>query len=634
MAGTVDASAITNVTAAETGDAGAWDDIGGGPGSGQSDDQPIQGSENRGRRVDNAVRGFSFDNATGIDISASNTHVGFWVNVFQPALIGSGGLEFVLGGGLSPTTSPWSGWTFSGADYPATGGWIRVWLDPTVTRDQGDGTLSLSSVRQYGCEFDHGDISGTSDSCHLDRIDFTATGLLVDAGTEGSPAVFQDFIDADFDNSSNRYGVVVPRDGIIFTLARLTIADATLTVFNDSGFVIVFPDPPTTGGSDPFISTTFMGITVDLQNSSTDVDMANGVIKSAGAVRQGDFIVTGTSGAFDCTGMTFDLLRAITLTSACTLAQSIISASGLITAAGATLAGCTVSNATGEVGLLWDTNADPNGELDDMVFIRDTSIVETNHAIEFENNTPATITLTGHDYTGYHAMVDPLVPVTFDTETGINGTTEVVTTDKIHEYTTGDPVWVQAQGGTESPGLSDSTRYFVRNLSTTTLSFHTSSADAISDTARVDLTASGGGSGETWELYSGYAVVFNDAGKTITLNVSDGDTPTVRNGDSAATTIVNTVTVTVTVVDTDNNPIENVSVYVQDAAGPFDDVNEIIRELTNASGVATEPFAYVSDKTVTVRSRRKGFVPDNQTQTITASGLSVTVTLRVDPNQE
>lgn len=388
MPGTV-TTQTTRVTAAEAADDSLWDDIGSGQGSSQGSDLPIQGTEYRQRRRDNAVGGSSYDNTTTIDLSASDTHVGFWVACLQPAQVNSIGVR--LGGGSTPTTSPWSQWTAI-TTYPPVGGWQRVWVDPTRTRDSGAGTLNTASIRQFGAEFDVGDVGGNAANVLIDAIDYLGGGggLLVDSGTVPSPATFQDFLDADEGNSTNVYGVVVSRDGIIFCLARLTIGDATATVFNDDGFVVVFADQA-------LVSSTFMGLTVDLQNASTDVDFTNAIIRSGGSTNLGDLVVTGTSGSFDASGTTFDNLRVVTLTSACTLSSCTINGSGQITAAGATLSGSTVANSTASSALLWDTNADPSGELDDMSF----TSAGTGHAIELGSNTPATITLSGHSYSGY-----------------------------------------------------------------------------------------------------------------------------------------------------------------------------------------------------------------------------------------
>lgn len=69
--------------------------------------------------------------------------------------------------------------------------------------------------------------------------------------------------------------------------------------------------------------------------------------------------------------------------------------------------------------------------------------------------------------------------------------------------------------------------------------------------------------------YSGYgadgttdAVVYNNSGGLVTINVSGGDTPTVRNGSGATTSVINTVPLTVTVKDEAGSVVEGATVSI------------------------------------------------------------------------
>lgn len=84
----------------------------------------------------------------------------------------------------------------------------------------------------------------------------------------------------------------------------------------------------------------------------------------------------------------------------------------------------------------------------------------------------------------------------FDTETDVDGGLEEITINS-HPYTTEDPVVYDKDGGTEAIGLTAGTVYYVRNRSANIISLHPSAGDATADTNALDLTASGGGSGET-----------------------------------------------------------------------------------------------------------------------------------------
>lgn len=96
----------------------------------------------------------------------------------------------------------------------------------------------------------------------------------------------------------------------------------------------------------------------------------------------------------------------------------------------------------------------------------------------------------------------------------------------------------------------------------------------------------------------------------------------------------NVVSLAVTVKDENDVAVEGVQVYIQNAAGPFNDTSDLMRESTTVAGEASEPFEYTVPVAVVVRARKVGFLPDDTNQTITADGLSVQITLRVNPNSE
>ena len=81
---------------------------------------------------------------------------------------------------------------------------------------------------------------------------------------------------------------------------------------------------------------------------------------------------------------------------------------------------------------------------------------------------------------------------TFQTDTtGVDGATEVITTDAAHGFSTGEGVYYSQDGGVEDVGLTDGTMYYVNVITTTTLSLHANKTNAITDSSRIDLTAAG-----------------------------------------------------------------------------------------------------------------------------------------------
>lgn len=121
---------------------------------------------------------------------------------------------------------------------------------------------------------------------------------------------------------------------------------------------------------------------------------------------------------------------------------------------------------------------------------------------------------------------------------------------------------------------------------------------------------------------------------TVTINLVGCTGNFKYKSDGATVNVVTSVTVTVTAYDNLLNPQEGVSVYVQNAAGPFDDTSQIVRELTNASGVASEGYGGATPLNVVIRGRKKGKEPVDTVGVIGASGLDTTITIEDDPRQE
>jgi hypothetical protein len=124
----------------------------------------------------------------------------------------------------------------------------------------------------------------------------------------------------------------------------------------------------------------------------------------------------------------------------------------------------------------------------------------------------------------------------------------------------------------------------------------------------------------------------NDSGGLVTGNINNGSTPPNTELLGASTfTFNNTVTLTVTIVDAANSPVQNVqvSIHTDDTAE-----TQLMNELTNASGIATESFAFVSDQAIFVRARGATLSPPIQDEerpgTITSSGFTSTIAVSED----
>lgn len=138
--------------------------------------------------------------------------------------------------------------------------------------------------------------------------------------------------------------------------------------------------------------------------------------------------------------------------------------------------------------------------------------------------------------------------------------------------------------------------------------------------------------------FSGYgangttdAAIYNNSSGSVTLNITnEGNTPTVRNGAGASTTINNSVTLTVAVKDESGGNVESARVAIYKTS----DMTELMNTTTNASGVATTTYNYISDTAVIIRVRKSSATPKyvavQTSGTITTTGLTTTVTFVAD----
>jgi hypothetical protein len=108
----------------------------------------------------------------------------------------------------------------------------------------------------------------------------------------------------------------------------------------------------------------------------------------------------------------------------------------------------------------------------------------------------------------------------------INTSTEVIT--KAHNFSTGTQVTFSNGGGTSPTGLTNGDSYFVRRVSSTTLTLHPTEADATANTSTVDITAAGTGTAFTLVAdQTKFAAVNVDTSTnriTRTHNFETGDT--------------------------------------------------------------------------------------------------------------
>jgi hypothetical protein len=249
-----------------------------------------------------------------------------------------------------------------------------------------------------------------------------------------------------------------------------------------------------------------------------------------------DFNARGTLGALDYNSCVFVNCRNFLGTSAVTFTGCTFVGCKNIDIVDGVITGCAVSDfllAEGEAAVL---TSDLENDIINTAFVRTAGVGQLGHAVEID--TAGTYAHTGNTYTGYGPD-----KASFHSQTGVDDVGEVITTDAAHGFVDGDAVYYGDEGGTPIGGLTDGNRYYVNSITATTLSLHVTRADAVADANRVNLTD--GAVAETHYLYSGHAALLNSSGGLVTVNVSGGDSPSVRNTPGSTTVVNNPVTFTV-----------------------------------------------------------------------------------------
>ena len=222
------------------------------------------------------------------------------------------------------------------------------------------------------------------------------------------------------------------------------------------------------------------------------------------------------------------------------------------------------------------------------------------HAINID--TANTYTFTENIFSGYWAHSGTAGDgATFDTTSGagVDDTGNDITTDAAHGLTTGDAVYYNDNGGSDTIGLTDGTRYYVNVISSTNISLHVTKQDATSDTNRVSLNNTG--TGETHTFYSTKAAIVNTSNGLVTINVTDGGTPYIRNT-GTSTTVVNVS------VPLEINGVTEGSYGVMIGNGGAADGVEVLSGYANSSGVIAGSFAGSTPQNVFVKVRNSGLI--------------------------
>jgi hypothetical protein len=421
------------------------------------------------------------------------------------------GMEFFMYDGTNTAY-----WVAFGSDT-YEGGWKNFVLDCDSSPDSG--SFDKTIVQAWGWRYNRTAAPRNVDNTWIDYLRY-GDGYYATGGTSGDEITLATIAAVD---KTNGYGILEVIEGVYFCYGALTIGNgATTTWFKMSNEVLVYADAPVA-------STLYC---LDGVGSGCRVNIDGSVIRASGSAR---FAVDLSDSGVVSATLTDTLIApgggACAFKSGQTITGNTFSGPGQITHGGANMNNSTIFGYEGTVGsgvLLYNVNADPDGEMDNMTFVKGTAATA---AIELGSNTPSSITLNGHSYTGYNA----------------------------------------------SGGQNDST-------------------------------------------------IYNNSGKAVTINYT-GDTPTVRNGTGASTTLVSSVPLKVTITNHVGNLQEGVRVRYEESDGTL-----ISQGSTNSSGVFTfsEDVSNLPYANASIIARKKPFESFRQGLTIPVTGFDIPVTMQPD----
>ena len=167
----------------------------------------------------------------GTDQNLSDKIVIFWF-AFSKKNFGSLPMRIRL----DDAAGNWSEWNmFVQGDLPHPA-WIAWALKPTVTRDNGSGTLSLTTIRKVSWRCD---TVAAKVYIYWDAVRY-GYGLDIKLGTSGDPAKFDDFITAE---ATYAYGIVEKYNTVYYLQGQIRIGSLTVdesTYFKDTNQVVQF----------------------------------------------------------------------------------------------------------------------------------------------------------------------------------------------------------------------------------------------------------------------------------------------------------------------------------------------------------------------------------------------------------
>lgn len=376
-----------------------WTALGGGtPGLNQETDFYIQGTSCLSKNAfASALKGMIYD--SGADQGGSGTDGAyiFWLTHLTPnslAAIASGGIRALIGSG----TGDYREFYVAGNDTLAFGGWILAAVNEAATADNTTGTPTAGVERYFGGLWNlpsGGPTKGAPNA--IDGIRFGRCDIVIEFGTGADPEATFDGILTNLETATNRYGMLALIRGAYYNSGLIVFGTATNAVeFTDSNKTIFLRDHP-------HVTANFH--TWEVRNASSIINFTNLVVRALGTTSRGRWVTTDNA-TVNMTGCLFIDMNTFGFLTNATIDGCTFLRCGQITHGGSVMNGSSVlasAVATNEGALFYNQAADPDGEMDNMVFSKGTN---AHHAIRFGTTSPTSITLRGIDFSGFSSSDD------------------------------------------------------------------------------------------------------------------------------------------------------------------------------------------------------------------------------------
>jgi hypothetical protein len=303
--------------------------------------------------------------------------------------IAAGGLQVGIGSAIANLDF----FYVDGSDTAVKGGWKAYAVDPTSTPSTSSGTATTVTA-YFGFRWSVAS-SGPNKGFPY-KIDAIRHGrsVTITEGASTSPASWPT-LGAYSDDQTRRWGILQETDTGVTLMGIANWGSASTACYSrQTGGTVVFQD--TLG----FVTSSFTQVLIN--HASTDVAWTGVTFQALGTLNRGKFVMNATDDPVvvmdACNFLDIDTFAAEANTD---LTDCLFDSCNEVAVKGGLVLGSqflTPTVGTDSYALLWNSTADPDGELDNTVFSKGTN---PHHAIEFIATTPTEITLRGIDFTGF-----------------------------------------------------------------------------------------------------------------------------------------------------------------------------------------------------------------------------------------